>query len=147
MSLSDQQLAFLESNHSAAMITLRRDGPAHAVRVAVALVDGKLWSSGTQDRLRTRLLRKHPRCTLFVFEPGPRFLTLEATVTILDGPDVPDLSVRLFQTMQVGDQQPPAGHLMWFGRPTPIDEFRRTLVAERRLIYQFEIIRAYGLTG
>jgi hypothetical protein len=51
------------------MITLRRDGSAHAVRVGVALVDGKVWSSGTADRVRTRHLRRDPRSTLIVPDP------------------------------------------------------------------------------
>jgi PPOX class probable F420-dependent enzyme len=148
MTLSDAQLAFLRKNHSAAMVTTRADGAAHAVRVGIALVDDRIWSSGTQDRLRTRLLRRDPRCTLFVFDAGFGFLTLETTVTILEGPDVPELSVRMFQAMQADSQAPaPAGHLSWFGEMLTLDAFRQRMVAERRLIYQFEVGRAYGLTG
>src|SRR5258708_34684290 len=33
-------------SRGAAMVTLRADGTPHAVRVGMALVDGKLWSSG-----------------------------------------------------------------------------------------------------
>jgi PPOX class probable F420-dependent enzyme len=147
MEFSDQQQAFLAKNHSAAMITTRANGALHAVRVGIAVVDGKIWSSGTQDRLRTRLLRRDPRCTLFVFDGGFAFLTLETTVTILEGPDVPELSVRMFQTMQAAGQPPPAGHLSWFGEMLTLDQFRQRMVAERRLIYQFEVNRAYGLPG
>jgi Pyridoxamine 5'-phosphate oxidase len=146
MELSAEQLAFLEANHSAAMIVVRRDGAAHAVRMATAVVDGRIWSSGTQDRLRTRLLRRDPRSTLFVFGSGQGYLTLECGVTLIEGPDVPELSVRLFQTMQAAMQPPPPpGHLMWFGKPLNLDDFRKTMVDERRLIYQFEVNRAYGL--
>src|SRR5690242_17102389 len=131
MDLTDSQRAFLEQNASAAMITLRADGTAHAVRVAVVLVDGKLWSSGTEGRLRTKLLRRDPRCTLFVWESGVRFLTLETTVKLIEGPDVPELSVQLFQVMQAKmPSPPPPGHLMWFGRPLAIDDFRRTMVED-----------------
>ena len=71
------------------MITVGADGFAKPVRVAVAVVDGKLWSSGTQQRARTARLRADPRCTLYVHDTGWSFLTLEATVTILEGPEVP----------------------------------------------------------
>ena len=54
MELDAQQRAFLEKNHGAAMVTLRRDGRPHAVRVGVALVDGRVWSSGVPERARTR---------------------------------------------------------------------------------------------
>ncbi|HET6318598.1 MAG TPA: hypothetical protein VFG86_19255 [Chloroflexota bacterium] len=47
MELAAEQRAFLEANYGAVMVTLRPDGTPHAVRVGVALVDGKLWSSGT----------------------------------------------------------------------------------------------------
>jgi hypothetical protein len=147
MTFTDAQLTFLQKNHSAAMITTRANSSPHAVRVGIALVDGRIWSSGTQDRLRTRLLRRDPRCTLFVFDAGFGFLTLETTVTILEGPEVPELSVRMFQIMQAGGVQPPAGHLGWFGEMLTLDAFRQRMAAERRLIYQFEVNRAYGLTG
>src|SRR2546430_6574410 len=95
MKLTDKDRAFLEAHHAAAMITLRADGTPHAVRVGVALVDGMLWSSGTHDRVRTGHLRRDPRCTLFVFDPTRRYLTLEAIVTILEGPDAPRQIFRL----------------------------------------------------
>ena len=69
------------------MTTLRTDGTPHVARVGVALVDGKVWSSGTQTRLRTKHLRRDPRSTLFVFDAEFRWLALESRVTILDGPD------------------------------------------------------------
>src|SRR5438132_4401903 len=111
MGLSDRDVNFLVDNHSAAMITVGADGIARAVRVGVAVVDGKLWSSGVQDRVRTSRLRRDPRSTLFVFDSGFGFLTLEATVTILEGPDVPAHSLRLFREMQGR----PDGPVSWFG--------------------------------
>src|SRR6266540_4107909 len=145
MDLSDAQREFLEKNHSAAMISLRRDGTAHAVRVGVALVDGKVWVSGLPSRLRTRLLRRDPRCTLFVFETGFNYLTLEGTISILEGPDVPEKSTRLFQVMQVGMQPAPApGNLMWYGKELTAEQFRQAMVEEQRLIYELQVERAYG---
>ena len=145
MNLSLQHIAFLENTHSASMITLRRDGSAQAVRVGVAVVDGKVWSSGTRDRIRTRHLRRDPRSTLFVFDAGFNFLTLESTVTILDGPDVPDQSLRLFQIMQANSQPAPApGNVMWFGQEMTPADFKAAMVAGKRLIYEFDVHRAYG---
>ena len=85
MQLTSGQREFIESNPSAAMITIGGDGYAKAVRVGVAIVDGNLWSSGTLDRLRTWRLRQDPRCTLFVFGSGYDALTLETVVTIIEG--------------------------------------------------------------
>lgn len=72
VNLDAKATAFLEKNHSAAMTTLRRDGSPHTVRIGLAFVDGKLWSSGTADRVRTKHLRRDPRCSLFVFDPALR---------------------------------------------------------------------------
>ena len=99
-SLSEADLEFLNDTHSAAMITVGADGIPKAVRVGVALVDGKLWSSGTADRVRTERLLRDPRCTLFVYDAGYSWVTAETTVTILDGPDAPAHNLRLFRQMQ-----------------------------------------------
>jgi PPOX class probable F420-dependent enzyme len=136
----------MEQHHRAAMVTLRADGSPHAVRVGVALVDGKVWSSGTRARARTRHLRRDPRSTLFVFDQEWRWLALDSSVTILDGPDVPELSLRLFQTMQRElDPGPAPGKVLWEGTERDPEEFRRIMVEEQRLIYQFEVIRTHGL--
>lgn len=139
--LTDAQREFLESQHSAAMITTGPGGVPRAVRVAVALVDGKLWSSGTTDRVRTKRLRRDPRCTLFVFDDTWQALTLEATVELLEGADVPRQSMRLFRAMQ----KRPTGPISWFGKELDEEEFLRAMSIESRLIYEFHIQRAYGL--
>src|SRR5215213_5560192 len=100
MALSERDVAFLEANRSAAMITVGADGLAKAARVAVGLLDGRLWSSGTADRVRTRRLRRDPRCTLYVHADTFSFMTLETTVTIVEGPDVPAQSERLLSIIQ-----------------------------------------------
>ena len=146
MNLTDKDRAFLDAHHAAAMITLRADGTPHAVRVGVALVDGKLWSSGTKERVRTGHLRRDPRSTVFVFDSTWRWLTLETAVTILESPDAPRQNLRLFQVMQQHMTPAPGpGHIMWAGQESSVDEFLRIMVTERRLIYQFAIRRVYGL--
>jgi PPOX class probable F420-dependent enzyme len=136
--------AYLETNHSAAMITLRADGTPHAARIGVALVDGRLWSSGTQSRVRTRHLRRDPRATLFVFDQQYGYLAIESTVRLIEGAEVPELSVRLFRTMQAGMPHLEHGTLMWYGRELTLDQFRQAMVDEQRLIYEFVPRRTYG---
>jgi hypothetical protein len=138
--LSERELAFLRDHHAAAMVTVA-DGVAKAARVGVGVIDGALWSSGTRDRVRTERLRHDPRCTLYVDDPGFAYLVLETTVTILEGPEVPEQSVRLFRLMQ----DRPTGALSWFGGELDEDAFRRAMVDEGRLIYDFEVHRSYGL--
>lgn len=140
MSLSEKERAFLETNHGAAMITIAKDGLPKVARVGVALVDGKLWSSGTQDRVRTPRLRRDKRCVLYVFEAGWRWLALETKVRILEGAQVSGLSVRLFRVMQ----NRPTGPLSWFGGEMSEEAFAARMVEEKRVIYEFEIERSYG---
>jgi PPOX class probable F420-dependent enzyme len=142
MALSDSERAFLDQHRQAAMITVGSDGRPRVARVGVALVDGKLWSSGTQTRVRTKRLRRDPRCTLFVFDTGFSWLGLDTTVRILEGPDAAELSVRLFRLMQ----NRPTGNLSWFGGELSPEDFRRTMAEEQRLIYEFDITRSYGMT-
>jgi PPOX class probable F420-dependent enzyme len=132
MALSDRDREFVANNRSAVMVTLKADGTPHVARVGVGLVDGKLWSSGTRARLRTKHLRREPRCTLFVFSDDDRYqwLGLETTVTILDGPDAPELNLKLYRTLA--------------GEPDDVDEYLRAMADERRLIYEFEVGHTYG---
>jgi PPOX class probable F420-dependent enzyme len=139
--LSQEDLAYLAEHHSAAMVTIGRDGMPKAARVGIDVVDGRLWSSGTADRVRTKRLRRDPRCTLFVFEPAFTWLTLETTVRILDGPDAAELNLRLFRSMQGR----PEGDLSWFGAELDEDAFLQRMRDEGRLIYEFDVQRAYGL--
>jgi PPOX class probable F420-dependent enzyme len=140
-----QQRTFLEHNHGAAMVTLRPDGTPHVVRVGVGLVGEQLWSSGVPSRLRTRQLRRDPRCTLFVFNPTWDYLTLETRVTIHEGPQAAEMNLRLFTEMQKGLERPP-GTLLWYGQPKTEQEFLQAMRDEQRLIYAFdEPRRVYGL--
>ena len=90
--------------------------------------------------------RRDSRATLFVFDATWAYLTLECRTTIVEGPDVPDLSVRLFQVMQRDmPGRPPEGQIAWYGKPLAIDEFKQKMSQERRIIYEFDVIRSYGL--
>ena len=142
--MDERVAAFIDQNSSAAMVTLRADGTPHSARVGVAVVDDKIWSSGTQTRLRTRHLRRDPRSSLFVFDtsPDPKWLGLETEVTILEGPDVPELSFRLMRKMQ--KDRAPEGMVGWFSGMLTKEEFLETMREEQRLIYEFHIKRAYG---
>ena len=146
MNLDERAIAFNDGHPTATMTTLRADGARHSVRVAVALVDGRLWSSGTQGRVRTGHLRRDPRCALMVFDAAFGYLSLDTRVTILDGPEAPQHNVELFSLMQGRlDPPPPDGTLTWMGQPKTIDEFVAIMAQEQRLIYEFEVLGAQGI--
>lgn len=141
MILSPADAAFIDQNPSAAMITVDADGTAKAVRVVVAVVDGRLWSTGTIDRARTRRLRRDPRATLFVFEYSHCYRSLETTVTIIDGERGIDANVRLFRKLRGR----PTGPISFFGTDYDEDEFRRVLADDGRIVYEFDVLRATGV--
>ena len=140
MPLSPEDVEFLLIEHSAAMITVGADGKPKVARCGVALVDGRLWSSGKQDRVRTQRLRRHPQCKLYVHATSPAWRGFETTVTLLDGPDAPELNLRLFRVMQGR----PAGPLWWYGHELDETTFVDQMRAEQRLVYEFEVERSYG---
>ncbi|HEY7876111.1 MAG TPA: TIGR03618 family F420-dependent PPOX class oxidoreductase [Actinomycetota bacterium] len=125
---------FLRTHHGAIQTTLRKDGSPHVARIGIGLVDGKLWSSATQTRLRTKHLRRDPRSSLAVlnYQDTYSWLGLDCVVTILDGPDAVDQNLALYRVIAGKD-------------PDDMDEYRAAMVADQRLIYEFEITSAYGL--
>lgn len=145
----DEQLrTFIDHYPDAAMITLRRDGSAHMARIEVAVVDGRVWSSGGPNLVRTKNLRRDPRCSLFVFGPHPHWVGLETEVMLLDGPDSPYLHIRLMRARH--KRSAPDGKILGHDdklghdREYSEDEYVEHIRAEQRLIYDFDIRRAYG---
>lgn len=141
MDLSPAQVKFLAATPTAAMVTLGANGQPKVARVAVGVLDGRLLSSGTKDRVRTKRLRQDPRCTLFVFDKGYSWLALETTVTILEDEDVPHVSLKLFRGMQ----DRPTGPINWFGKELDEAEALKTMVQDGRVLYEFEVQHAYGM--
>lgn len=131
--MGDKVREFLEKHHGAVMATTKKDGLPHLARVDVGLIDGKLWSSGTQTRVRTKHLRRDPRATLMVLDDSTpyRWLGLECDVRILDGDDAPERNLTLYRSLA--------------GEPKDLEEYLDAMVKEQRLVYELEITRSYGM--
>jgi len=148
MPLDDKATAFITANRDAAMVALRRDGTPHVTRIVAGVVDGVLMSSGTQSRLRTRLLKRDPRCTLFFFETTPgagrafgSYLTIETTVTIHDGPEGLRRSVEYFKRIM---GTTPDGKVSYGGKTYTEAEALEALERDGRILYEFNVNRVYG---
>jgi Pyridoxamine 5'-phosphate oxidase len=145
--LDPRIIAFAASHPDACMTTLRRDGSAHVARIEIAVVDGHIWSTGSPSLVRTRNLRRDPRCSLFVFGPHPVWIGLETEVRILDG-DVSESLVRLMRARH-REAAPPGkvlAHDEELGRDRLYDEdeYVELVRTDAILIYQFEVRRSYG---
>jgi len=130
--MDDRVHAFLTRHHGAIVATLKRDGTPHVARIGIGLVEGRLWSSGTRTRARTQHLRRDPRATLCVLDEANPYawLGLETRVGIHDGPDAVDRNLALYRVLA--------------GEPDDLAAYREAMVREQRLVYEFEILRAYG---
>jgi hypothetical protein len=140
LEFTEPQRAFLEKARAAAMIVLRPDGSPSAARVGVALVDGRIWSSGTQDRRRTAWARANPHGSVIIFDNAYGYLTIEGEVRLREGAGAVDDSVRLFRAME----SRPTGPIMFEGRDLSEEEFRTAMRDQQRLVYEFEPRRIYG---
>jgi PPOX class probable F420-dependent enzyme len=129
--LTSRQRDFLEANHSAIMATVDDRGRPHAVPVLCALVDGRLWSSGTDLRVRTRYLAAHPYASLTVLGKGfgGEWLTVSGPVETRREHRVED-NLRLYRAATGRD-------------PDDLEVYRAAMVAERRLVYALTPERVY----
>lgn len=130
--MDEKARQFLETNHSTIMVTLKKDGTPHVARVSVGLIDGKLQSSGTESRVRTKHLRRDPRAALCVLDDKNPYawLGIEAEVKILDGPDAPERNLALYRALA--------------GEPEDLEEYLGAMRSEGRLVYEFDAKRTYG---
>ena len=121
---------FLDAHHTCVMVTIRANGVPHVARVNCGLVDGKLWSLGAKDRLRNKHLLANPHAALCVLAPDRRWIGIEATVTIHDGPDVPEKALALQRAQ---------------GRePDDVTSYLAAVVSQARVMYEFEPQTIYG---
>src|SRR6266513_6310416 len=128
--LNERMLDFIRQQKSAIVCTVRKDGSSHTARVTAGVVDGKLWISGTQNRVRTKHLRANPRASVAIFANDGKWLGIEANVTIHEGPDAPQKALALQRAT---------------GRePEDVDGFLKNMAAQNRIIYEFEPNRIYG---
>lgn len=129
--LTPHQLALLEANHHAVMATVDGAGRPHAVPVLCGLVDGELWVSGTEGRVRTRHVEARPYAALTVLPQGfwGEWLTVAGPVSIRRDDPVGD-NLRLYRVIRGQD-------------PDDMEAYRAAMLAERRLVYAITPERAY----
>lgn len=127
------------------MITVGAGGRPKAVKMEAAVVDGFLESASHADKVRSRRLRRNPHCTLYFADDEHRWLSLEADVEIVAGPDA---QARLLRYFRVRDGNA-TGLLDYHSdrsHYTGLDDnaFQKVMADEEAVLYRFKVTKSYG---
>jgi PPOX class probable F420-dependent enzyme len=131
-------LSFAGRHHQGILITLRSDGRPQSSNIAFGVGDdGIVRISVTDNRAKTRNLRRDPRTALHVNRADfYAYVVLEGDADLSHVASRPDDAtvgelVELYRSVQ-------GEHPDW-------KEFREAMVADRRLVVRLRPSRAYGM--
>ncbi|MEO1064022.1 MAG: PPOX class F420-dependent oxidoreductase [Actinomycetota bacterium] len=134
----DRALSFASEHHHGVLLTLRRDGRPQSSNIAYAMDGPVARISVTDDRAKTKNLRRDPRASLHV-SAGDfwSYAVLEGTAELSPVAAEPgDETCRLLADVYRGASG--EEHPDW-------DEFHAAMVADRRLVISIHTERAYGM--
>lgn len=119
------------------LITIRADGRPQSSDIVYVVEDGAFLISLTDDRAKTRNLRRDPRAVLHLTEPSSwAYVSFDGTVELSPVTTEPgdETSERLvaYYERATGDAHPD-----W-------DEYRRAMIEQRRLVARFTPGSAVG---
>ncbi|GAA2072755.1 PPOX class F420-dependent oxidoreductase [Actinomadura alba] len=135
----DALLSLLSSRHQGVLVTLKSDGRPQLSNVVYAFDEPArlIRVSVTDDRAKTRNLRRDPRASLHVttekfwpYAVAEGDAELSPVATHVDDATVDEL-VELYRAIQ-------GEHPDW-------DEYRAAMTAERRLVLRLSVDRVYGI--
>ena len=127
-------LSFIREQHEAVMLTYRRDGSAQLSPVACNVdADDRVVVSTRETALKAKNLRRDPRVSLCVLTTGfyGQWIQLDGTAEVVSLPDAMEPLVEYYRTT-AGE------HPDW-------DDYRASMVADKRLLLVLRPERAYGM--
>jgi PPOX class probable F420-dependent enzyme len=134
-------IEFARGRHQGVLVTIRRDGRPQLSNISYLMEpDGSTRISVTQDRAKTKNLRRDHRAELYVVgDTFWQYAVLDGTVQLSPpaaepGDDVVDELVEIYREIRGED------HPDW-------DDYRRAMVDERRVVLNFHPTTAYGMLG
>ena len=134
----DAALDFVRPRRQGVLTTQRRDGRPQLSNILFLLgEDGLIRVSVTNDRAKTKNLRRDPRASLYV--PGDDFwsyLVLEGDAQL--SAVAADPGDEVVQELEAFYRSAGGDHPNW-------DEFRQSMVDDGRLVVRFRAERAYGM--
>lgn len=137
MALSEGILGWLADRHQGVLVTLRSDRSPQSSNVGFAVQDGVALVSVTDDRAKTRNLRRDPRAVLHV--SGDSFWVYASIrvkaevgpVTTEPGDAVGQELLQLYERVAAKPHPDP-------------QEFFQAMVTEKRLVLRLELLSAVG---
>jgi PPOX class probable F420-dependent enzyme len=138
MALPDSTLTWLADRHHAVLVTLRSDRSPQSSNIAFSLRDGVAEVSVTDDRAKTRNLRRDPRAVLHVL--GDSFYTYASIRAKAElGPVTTEPGDAAGQhLLQVYERITGSAH------PAP-QEFFEAMVEQKRLVLRLELLSAVAI--
>jgi PPOX class probable F420-dependent enzyme len=130
-------LEWLASRHHGVLITIRGDGSPQSSNVAYAVLDGVIKVSVTDDRAKTRNLRRDPRAVMHVIGDSVwQYASVRVDAELSAVTEAPGDAVGQ-ELLELYDAIAPEPH------PDP-QEFLEAMVAERRLVLRLTPVSAAG---
>jgi PPOX class probable F420-dependent enzyme len=135
---SNPLLDLLRQHKTGVLVTLKKDGRPQLSNVSFAYDEETrtLRVSATNDRAKTRNLRRDPRASFYLTSSDQRaYLVGEGDAEVSPVAEDPhdatvDELVEVYRAIA-------GGHPNW-------DEYRTTMVADQRLVIRLRLDRAYG---
>jgi PPOX class probable F420-dependent enzyme len=98
----DEKRAFVRQNHRAVLVTRRADGRLQTSPIVCGVhADGRIAISVTEDRAKTKNLRRDPRATLCVMSDGfmGPWTQIDGTAEIVAMPEALDGLKELYRAV------------------------------------------------
>jgi PPOX class probable F420-dependent enzyme len=134
-------LDLLKEHGNGVLVTLKKDGRPQLSNVSFAYDDttGTIRVSATDDRAKTRNLRRDPRASFYVTTPDfGAYVVAEGDAEVSPvAADPHDATVE--ELIEV--------YRAILGEHPDWDEYRAAMVADRRLVIRLRVDRAYGWGG
>ncbi|GAA0963279.1 PPOX class F420-dependent oxidoreductase [Kribbella koreensis] len=119
------------------LVTIKRDGRPQLSNVTYLYDGERIRVSLTDDRAKTKNLRRDPRASLYVNGPGGRsYVVLEgkAELTAVAADEHDDTVEQLVAYYREASGE----HPDW-------DDYRRAMVADKRLLFTMRVEHSYGM--
>ncbi|TCN34256.1 PPOX class probable F420-dependent enzyme [Kribbella orskensis] len=121
------------------LVTIKRDGRPQLSNITYLYDGERIRISLTDDRAKTRNLRRDPRASLYVNGPrGRSYVVVEGKAELT--PVAADEQDEVVEQLVANYRDAAGEHPDW-------DDYRRAMVADRRLLFTMTIDHVYGMAG